>query len=211
MASALTARQDAQLDLPYVRSDSPPVRRSSTAGGWGPIPIWGAVLLGLVACPSGKAIDRRAIQGGPPDAHHAAVSQHSTDAQSAEIVASVEATADSGVAADITAPCVLHAGDSRRHRREVLEPKGKVGSVVETARCSFNAECIWIQGRASPGDGNVELDCVERRCTCRRTPLSASARAPTIRFQLDVPCGTEDQAERLLIERCMAGLKITGH
>jgi hypothetical protein len=118
--------------------------------------------------------------------------------------------ADGGPAADITAPCVLHAGDSRRHRREVLKPTGKVGSVVESARCSFNAECIWIQGAASPGDGNVELDCVERRCTCRRTLLSASMTTSTIAFQSEVPCGTADQAERLLIERCMTGLKIVG-
>jgi hypothetical protein len=111
---------------------------------------------------------------------------------------------------EITAPCVLHAGGSRRHHREVLKPKGKVGTVVESARCSFNAECIWIQGKASPGDGNVELDCVERRCTCRRRLLSGSAVGSTFAFESDLPCATADQAERLLIERCMTGMKIEG-
>jgi len=210
MASAPTTRLDAQLDLPCVGSDSRPVRWSTTRGGRGSFLVWGAVLLALVACPAGKAIDRRAVQGGPLDASHAAVSPRSTDAQSAEVVPSAGSMADGGPAADITAPCVLHAGDSRRHRREVLKPKGKGGSVVESDRCSFNAECIWIQGVASPGDGNVELDCVARRCTCRRTLLSASMTASTIAFQSEVPCGTADQAERLLIERCMTGLKIVG-
>ena len=203
-------RLDAQLDLPCVASDSRPVRRSTTHGGRGSFLIWGAVLLALVACPARKAIDLRAVQGGPPDAPHAAVSPRSTDAQSAE-VASAGSIPDGGSATDITAPCVLHAGDSRRHRREVLNPKGKVGSVVKSARCSFNAECIWVQGKASAGDGNVELDCIKRRCTCRRTLLSASVPASTIAFQSEVPCGTADQAERLLIERCMTGLKIVGH
>jgi hypothetical protein len=110
--------------------------------------------------------------------------------------------------AGITAPCVLHAGDSHRHRREVLGPKGKPGAVTSNADCSFNAECVWEQGKASQGDGNVSVECAERRCTCTRTLLTRSAPATVFTFELDAPCSTTDEAQRLLQERCMKGMKV---
>ena len=130
------------------------------------------------------------------------------DAASRATVDSSDRHADAGPGAEITAPCVLHAGDSHRHRREVLGPKGKPGAVTSKADCSFNAECIWEQGKASKGDGNVEVACAERRCTCTRTLLSRSAAATVFTFDLDTPCSTTDEAQRLLQERCMKGMKV---
>jgi len=45
---------------------------------------------------------------------------------------------------------------------------GKPGAVTSKADCSFNAECIWEQGKASKGDGNVEVECAERLKVDRR-------------------------------------------
>jgi len=130
------------------------------------------------------------------------------DAASRATAGSSDQYTDAGLGAEITAPCVLHAGDSHRHRREVLGPKGKPGAVTSKADCSFNAECIWEQGKASKGDGNVEVECAERRCTCTRTLLSRSAPATVFTFDLDTPCSTTDEAQRLLQERCMKGMKV---
>jgi hypothetical protein len=78
----------------------------------------------------------------------------------------------------------------------------------EPVDCSFNAECIWEQGKASKGDGNVEVECAERRYTCTRTLLSRSAPATVFTFDLDTPCSTTDETQRLLQERCMKGMKV---
>ena len=121
---------------------------------------------------------------------------------------SADSYTDSSLGREITAPCVLHAGDSHKHRREVLGPKGKSGVVTSKADCSFNAECVWEQGKASQGDGNVSVECVERRCTCTRTLLSRSAPGTVFTFELETPCATTDEAQRLLQERCMKGMKI---
>jgi hypothetical protein len=130
------------------------------------------------------------------------------DAASRATSASSAHRTDGRPGAEITAPCVLHAGDSHRHRREVLGTRGKPGAVTSKADCSFNAECVWEQGKASQGDGNAEVDCVERRCTCTRTLLSGSAPATVFTFDLKTPCSTADEAQRLLQERCMKGMKV---
>ena len=69
------------------------------------------------------------------------------DAASRVTTGSSDQHTDAGPGAEITAPCVLHAGDSDRHRREALGPKGKPGAVTSKADCSFNAERIGSKGR----------------------------------------------------------------
>jgi hypothetical protein len=108
----------------------------------------------------------------------------------------------------ITAPCILHAGDSHSHRREVLGPGGKVGQTTSKADCSFNAECVREQGKSSPGDGDVSVDCVDRRCTCTRRPLSRSVPPTVFTFELETPCSSTDVAQQVLQERCMKGMRV---
>ena len=152
----------------------------------------------------GSSANRRSADGSA----ELVVAAHRMDAASRATSGSSAQHADDRAGTEITAPCVLHAGDSHRHRREVLGPKGKPGSVTLKADCSFNAECVWEQGKASQGDGNVDVECVERRCICTRTLLSRSAPATVFTFELEAPCSTTEEAQRLLQERCMKGMKV---
>jgi hypothetical protein len=116
--------------------------------------------------------------------------------------------ADRGLAGAITAPCVLHAGDSHHNRREIRNANGEPGGVVESASCSFNAECVEEVGKVSAGDGDVGIDCTDRRCTCRQTILSSPTTPTTFTFESDAPCSTTEEARRLLVENCMKGMKV---
>jgi hypothetical protein len=158
--------------------------------------------------PKGDEQRSSANERSPAGSAELVVATSRADAASRASSASSAHRTDGRSGTEITAPCVLHAGDSHRHRREVLGPKGKPGMVTSKAECSFNAECVWEQGKASQGDGNVGVDCVERRCTCTRTLLSRSAPATVFTFDLETACSTTDEAQRLLQERCMKGMKV---
>lgn len=172
--------------------------------------VSGVVALLLSACPASKRTDRKELPKlePMPSASRSAVPAGSSDASPQRPAAPSRADADNGPASEITAPCVLHAGDSRHHHREILKPKGKPGGVVELAECSFSAECIWVQGKASPGDGNVGVECSGRQCTCRQTILARPATPIIFTFAIDTPCSTTEEAQRLLVEHCMKGMKV---
>jgi len=110
----------------------------------------------------------------------------------------------------ITSPCVLHAGDSQAERRERITPSRHPEMVVTTGTCSFNAECIREQGRDFEGDGDVELDCHDRSCSCSLRRWSPSNKTMSFSFQIDEICSTADMAERLIRDHCMVGLKVNG-
>lgn len=126
----------------------------------------------------------------------------------------VERTAEGAVPPEegrrvgILSPCVLHAGDSHSHRRERLGPSGAGGLMATSAECSFNAECVKQQGRRSPGDGSVELDCRDRDCSCSFTSGSSPRNSFKSTFRLATPCDTADMAEHLLRTRCLAGMTV---
>jgi len=110
----------------------------------------------------------------------------------------------------ITSPCVLHAGDSQADRRERVTPSGHAQTVVTSGTCSFNAEGVREQGRDFAGDGDVDLDCHDRSCSCSLRRWSPSDKTMSFSFQIDEICSTADMAERLLRDRCMFGLKVAG-
>lgn len=107
----------------------------------------------------------------------------------------------------ITSPCVLHAGDSQAERQERTTASGRTELVVSTGSCSFNAECIREQGKDFSGDGDVELDCRDRSCSCSYRRWAPAERALSFSFHVTDICSTADMAERLIRDVCMAGLK----
>jgi hypothetical protein len=108
----------------------------------------------------------------------------------------------------ITSPCVLHAGDSQAARHERTTSSGRVDRVVTTGTCSFNAECIRQQGKDFAGDGDVEVDCRDRSCSCRLRRWFPADASLSFSFAIDDVCSSTDMAERLLRDHCMAGLKV---
>ena len=106
----------------------------------------------------------------------------------------------------IKSPCVLHAVDSRAERKETRAATGQVESLVTTGNCSFNAECVRQQGKDSVGDGDVEVECRDRACSCSLRSWVPSEKSLSFSFQVDGVCSTADMAERLLKAVCMAGL-----
>jgi hypothetical protein len=118
------------------------------------------------------------------------------------------ARSDSGRSPTISSPCVLHAGESRKRKREVIGAVPKSEPTSFNASCSFNAECIRQHGVTSPGDGFVDLECSNKNCSCVRRLLSPSVEPTTTTFELEVPCATTETAQRLIRERCMVGLTV---
>ena len=206
-----TTGRDVHLDRHGRHGEPRPVFRSTIAYGRGAILTMAALAPLLSGC-SKAATDRTMSpsEGSYHDPSPSAAPLDSPDTATPRMRGPSALGPDGGPTADITAPCVLHAGDIHIHRREIMKPNGKPGEMTGTASCSLNAECVWVQGQPSPGDGDVEVECTDRRCTCRRTLLSSRARPSAFAFESDVPCSTTEQAERLLIEHCMKGLKVAG-
>lgn len=171
---------------------------------------YGVLALSLSACPSANRADPAQSPTPEPSqiSSRSAAHAHSSDARPRDSAVGAQPKVDVGEGVEISAPCVLHAGDSHRHRREILKPGGKPGGSVESASCSFSAECVWAPDRESAGDGNVGVECIDRRCTCRRMVLSNPATPATSTFVSDVPCSTTEEAQRLLVEHCMKGMKV---
>src|SRR3954471_5795946 len=210
MQVACTARSVAWLDGGCSPSESRRVRGSRIVGSRRSVLALGALALWLSACRSAKTTaPATSTSAGLAQApSRSSVLAHPTDASSSSSATSLGSSLDRGAFHEITAPCVLHAGESHTHRREILKPKGRPGGVVESASCSFNAECVWAPGKTSPGDGNVGVECGKRRCTCIGTLLSTPEIRKIFRFESDVPCSTAEQAQHLLVEHCTTGMKI---
>jgi len=108
----------------------------------------------------------------------------------------------------ITSPCVLHAGDSDAKRIQKVMSTGGLEMVVTAGSCSFNAECLQQQGKDVAGDGNVELDCRDRSCSCSYRRWSPAEKLFSFAFSIEEICSTADMAERLLRDACLVGLKV---
>ena len=108
----------------------------------------------------------------------------------------------------IRSPCVLHAGDSEATHSQKVTPNG--GMVVTAGSCSFNAECIRQQGKDFAGDGDVELECRDRSCSCSYRRWSPGEKSFSFSFRVEEICSTADMAERLLRNDCLVGLKVDG-
>jgi hypothetical protein len=179
---------------------------------WLLISLMGLCFLDVMACsPSRGSRDAGSARVQVEDGSvHRSLSP-ARDAGSSSTTVLSSPHSDVGPRSGISSPCVLHAGDVHTHRREALNSQGEVVSTSSKAECSFNAECVRRQGISSPGDGNVSLECVGKRCICSLKPLSRSARPTIFSFESDTPCSTGDMAERLILERCMAGLTVLRH
>jgi hypothetical protein len=78
---------------------------------------------------------------------------------------------------------------------------------LASASCWFGAECFVTPGHANAGDGFVDVSCEDTACKCEwHTPGSE----PPIRtsFTLEAVPGDSDTCRRLLVERCMVGMRI---
>lgn len=100
--------------------------------------------------------------------------------------------------------CVLHAGNVQTNRVRQKLSDGTIGPATITSSCDFNAECVARHGKTSPTDGFADLECLDFKCTCkvnaiRQTPIVFS-------FTTTVSCSTQEIAQSLLIEHCMAGM-----
>ena len=103
-------------------------------------------------------------------------------------------------AAIVTTPCVLHAGSSHAEHT----PDGGAQGVT----CSVNAECVAVPGKPARGDGFVDVDCDGSACAC--TWQSAVTPPATRRdpFTHDHLPTEPDACKRVLIDRCLAGMKV---
>lgn len=141
----------------------------------------------------------------PPAAAEPAQPAAPASLPAAEVAAEPE-PAKAAPATPIFSGCVLHAGDAEKRTVRVKRADGGLEPPVVTGKCWFNAECIQQQGRASPGDGNVELQCTGTTCVCEYEPLTPPGPATRVQFELEQACTSAKQAKILLRERCMAGM-----
>jgi hypothetical protein len=102
--------------------------------------------------------------------------------------------------------CVLHAGSVNVKARQEKGPDGTLGTAVQDARCTSNAECIAQQGQRTAGDGFVYLTCTNGDCSCRIEPDTPPA-AP-VEFHFQASCTTSAQAKQLLLDHCLAGMGV---
>lgn len=103
----------------------------------------------------------------------------------------------------VRSPCVLHAGGGKSSGHRDADG----GAGLASASCWFGAECFVTPGHANAGDGFVDVSCEDTACKCEwHTPGSE----PPIRtsFTLEAVPGDSDTCRRLLVERCMVGMRI---
>jgi hypothetical protein len=151
-----------------------------------------AVLLGAAAC--GPATSESATEhpGAGPATEGADGGAADSDVPAEESV--VERTR--------LASCVIHAG--------AAEARGS-GGLLQTASCSYNAECFAHPGgQTEPTDGFVDLACEWDRCECTIESAVPGSTPVRFRFQASEPCGNADLAQQLLLEHCMVGMELAG-
>jgi hypothetical protein len=87
-----------------------------------------------------------------------------------------------------------HGSDDRRPS-EPSEPS-----------CAINADCIAEQGRTTPGDGAVVMECASGNCSCRLEALAA----PKTVFEFDfvASCSTPEVMQQLIRDHCLADMDV---
>jgi hypothetical protein len=103
----------------------------------------------------------------------------------------------------VTSPCVLNAGGGKSAGHRDADGGGSVAS----ASCWFGAECFETPGQAKAGDGFVGVSCEDTACQCEwRTPASEPPLHES--FTLAAVPGDSDTCRRLLVDRCMVGMRL---
>ena len=98
--------------------------------------------------------------------------------------------------------CVLHAGQINVETTRQGGPDGRqIGPTARKSSCAYNAECIKQKRVSSPGDGHVSLQCEGQACVCRIEFLAP--RQTTHELSFEATCETAEQAEQLLVDRCI--------
>ncbi len=138
-------------------------------------------------------------QTSPAPAPAATGSTSSAASSSASSPAPSASSSLSAGARLVRSPCVLHAGSRR--------VKGGRDAKARHTSCNFGAECIAIHGKATPGDGFVGASCEDAACQCEWSePLSDTPLRES--FTLDAIPTAADACQRLLVERCMRGMRL---
>ena len=104
-------------------------------------------------------------------------------------------------------PCVVHAGEGRIETHSSGGPDGQHAAETRSTACYLNAECVAHHGVATEGDALAEIECVEKHCVCRIEFLEPRPSEVEFHFEAESECSPGEQAEKLLMERCVGQSK----
>jgi hypothetical protein len=114
---------------------------------------------------------------------------------------SPDASRDAPPSGTTVSGCVLDVGGGRKGERTEISKDGVLRIVHEVTRCWLEADCIREQGRNTPGDATVSIDCRGKHCVCTFESFMPAKR---IKFSFDVeePCD-DMHLKSLLLDRCV--------
>jgi hypothetical protein len=72
--------------------------------------------------------------------------------------------------------------------------------------CAINADCIAQQGRTTPGDGAVVMECASGNCSCRLESLAAPK--TVLEFDFVASCSSPEVMQQLIRDHCLAGMDV---
>lgn len=99
--------------------------------------------------------------------------------------------------------CVVDEGETVRGSRTETDANGKSRSVRKQSHCSLSANCIREQGRETPGDAAVAIDCKGGRCVCVFELFAPHRKRIKFDVTAEDPCEGDDGLKRLLFEHCL--------
>jgi hypothetical protein len=72
--------------------------------------------------------------------------------------------------------------------------------------CAINADCIAQQGKTTPGDGTVVMECERGECSCRLEALVPPN--AVVEFHFAATCSSPDVMQQLMREHCLIGMDV---
>ena len=72
--------------------------------------------------------------------------------------------------------------------------------------CAINADCIGQQGKTTPGDGTVVMECERGECSCRLEALAPPQRI--VEFRFSATCSSPEVMQQLMREHCLIGMDV---
>jgi hypothetical protein len=103
----------------------------------------------------------------------------------------------------VQTPCVVHSRDFDLDSYRPRGTDGQMGPETRSASCYVNAACIAQHGVNTQGDALPELECAQTHCVCRIEFLEPQPSHFEFKFEAEAACDTDEQADRLLLERCV--------
>lgn len=72
--------------------------------------------------------------------------------------------------------------------------------------CAINADCIAEQGKTTPGDGTVIMECEGGNCSCRLEALAPPS--TVVQFGFVASCSTPEVMQQLIKDHCLIGMDV---